>query len=151
MSRWNYFEEQKVLLVLSVWFLASLLVGCDSQQEGPKLVPVSGKIMVNGKPLPMVGVSFRPDKSKGNTSVYHPGGAADQNGRYELVAAAKPGAPPGWYNVVIFPNTPSPGSSGVPKVTEPFNKKYSNPKTTDLSVEVKEGATPEAYNFQLSK
>jgi len=138
-------------LLLAGLVVTSWLSGCGSQEKGPELIPVSGTITVDGNPLPKAGISFRPDASKGNTAPFEPGGAADENGKYELIAAAKKGAPPGWYKVVVFPFSRPPGM-GAPQVkSKPFNKKYSNPKTTDLSIEVKAGAAAGAYDLQLTK
>lgn len=142
---------QKIVLFFVGLIAAAWLVGCGSQEEGPVLVPVLGTITVDGNPLPKAGISFRPDSSKGNNAPYQPGGAADENGKYELIAAAKKGAPPGWYKVVVFPYSPPPGGEAPQASLPPFNKKYSNPSTTDLSIEVKEGAPAGAYDLQLTK
>ncbi len=147
----GHVREQNRLLVSVTWFLVCLSAGCSSEEAGPELIPVSGKITVDGNPLPLAGISFRPDDTQGNTSPYQPGGTADENGKYNLVAAAKQGAPPGWYKVVVFPYSPPPGSNGVPHTTVPFNKKYSNPNTTDLIIEVKAGTAPGSYDLELTR
>ncbi|QDT81695.1 hypothetical protein [Gimesia maris] len=139
----------RLLSELGLLLTACCLSSCSSQEAGPTLVPVSGMVRVNGEPLPKVGISFRPDAEQGNTAPYQPGGAADDTGKYELIAAAKNGAPPGWYKVVVFPYTPPPGG-GAPKVKLPtFDKKYSDPATTELRIEVKADAPPGAYDLEL--
>ena len=133
-------------------FCAILLVGCGGGDEGPKLVPVSGVVTVDGAPLATANVSFRPDTSKGNTVPYEPGGAADGTGRFELTTTARKGAPVGWYKVVVFAPTPPRTSGDAPKVgPPPFNAKYSDAARTDLSIEVKAGAVAGAYDLKLTK
>lgn len=135
---------------IAFWTVA-MLTGCGSD-DGPKLVPVSGQVTLDGKPVPGVGVSFRPDASKGNKSVYEPAGTANVEGKYELVAAAKNGAEVGWYKVVVAPASPAPTGGEMPQVgPPPFNAKYTAVTTTDLSIEVKEGAGSGAYELKLSK
>jgi hypothetical protein len=140
-----------VRAVAIAFWTAAMLTGCGSD-DGPKLVPVSGQVTLDGKPVPGVGVSFRPDTSKGNKSVHEPGGAADAEGKYELVAAAKNGAEVGWYKVVIVPASPVPTGGEMPTIgPPPFNTKYTDVTTTDLSIEVTGGAAPGAYELKLSK
>ena len=130
---------------------AALVVGCSSSDDGPKLVPVSGKVMLAGSPLAGTGVAFHPDTVKGNKSVHVPSGTADAEGKYELVAAAKNGAEVGWYKVIIIPATPAPKGGEMPQVgPPPFNVKYTDVTTTDLSIEVKAGAAPGAYDLTLT-
>jgi len=151
MSDWNWNDVRKSISALAACLLVLSLGGCGNQEQGPTLVPVSGTISVDGTPIPKAGISFRPDKSKGNSAPYQPGGAANDQGKYELIAAAKQGAPPGWYKVVVFPYSPPPGGP-APTISIPeFNKKYSNPDTTDLSIEVKADAPPGAYDLELTK
>lgn len=130
----------------------ALVAGCGGQDAGPPLVPVSGIVTVDGEPFPHANVSFRPDTDRGNEfGDYLPAGVADENGRYELVTTARPGAPEGWYKVVVIAPTPPPGAE-APKVgPPPFNPKYSNPDQTDLEVEVKKDAPAGAYDLKLSK
>lgn len=49
-----------------VCFLSSVLAGCGGNSDGPKLVMVSGKIPLNGEPLPEGDVIFRPADGKGH-------------------------------------------------------------------------------------
>ena len=123
-------------------------VGCGSE-EGEKLAPVTGKLTVDGKPLTSGSVSFRPDGSKGNASQHQPNGAIDPGGKFVLsVPPARKGAPPGWYRVVITAlDDPQPG-----KPLKSFiDMKYSDEKTTPLTIEVI--ANPEAgrYDFNLRR
>ena len=80
-------------------FLGLLAAGCTG---GPKLVPVTGKVTMNGKPLKNAKVDFHPDPDMGNTG---PGssGTTDENGNFTLVCSqgAKPGAVVGHHRVIV--------------------------------------------------
>jgi hypothetical protein len=126
-----------------------VLTGCGG--DAVKLVPVVGRITVDGTPLTTGSVSFRPDKAKGNASPHEPAGDIDAQGNYKLYTALKAdtpkaGAPPGWYKVAVI--------SAEPGVYPPrkffIDPKYGNIRTSPLSVEVTEGAAPGAYDFKLS-
>lgn len=146
------FRSQSVgCWMLAVSGLAVSVCGC-SGETGPQLVPVSGVVTVDGQPYARAGVSFRPDDAKGNKfAQYIPAGYTNESGRYELTTTARKGAPAGWYKVVVVPPSAPPGGE-MPKLTAPpFHKKYADPTLTDLSVEVKSGATSGSYDFKLSK
>jgi hypothetical protein len=132
-----------------VWLLgaAGLLCAMGCGESGPRLYPVSGTVRFDGKPLPQVGVSFFADASKGNDSGHIAAAAADVDGRFTLSTVGEFGAPPGWYKVVVSPYTPGPVE--VPK--PPYNVKYLTLDTTDLSIEVKADAAPNAYDLSLDK
>lgn len=74
-------------LLLVVLF--ALAAGCGSS----KVVPVSGRITVNGKPLPNASVTFAPIGGKGNAE---PGpssaGKTDADGRYTLALVGQSGS-----------------------------------------------------------
>lgn len=144
------FPWRPVVCGLGMWMLFSCS-SCDKKDAGPELVPVSGTIRVDGKPLAKAGISFRPDETRGNRTSYQPGGTSDENGKYELRAAAKSGAPPGWYKVVVFPYAPAPGGDAPEVPPLPFDEKYADPDTTDLNVEVKAGEGPVTIDLELTK
>jgi hypothetical protein len=64
---------------LCFWLLllGLLLNGC--RRSGPELAPVSGRVMLAGKPLEKADVVFQPDNGKPPAS-----GRTDAEGRYEL-------------------------------------------------------------------
>src|SRR4051794_9588941 len=62
--------------------LLLLAVGCS---KGPALAPVSGRVMMDGKPLPNATVTFRP-LAKDGSSVLESVGTTDSDGRYTLKA-----------------------------------------------------------------
>jgi hypothetical protein len=85
--------------------IAALAAGCgggesedsvdDRLAKLEALVPVSGVVTVGGKPLPGVVVTFLPD----DWGPAH--GETDDEGRYSLETAARPGAIPGTYKVAM--------------------------------------------------
>jgi len=91
----------KRTFALAACFALVFLSGCS---RGPKLVPVSGVVKVNGKPYPNAVVSFQPVGSK---NAENPGrgsvGITDENGRFTLqYDGQKPGALVGQHRVRIY-------------------------------------------------
>jgi len=133
---------------LCAFLAVLLLVGCSG---GGKLVPVSGKVLMNDRPLQVkegqsAAVNFHPDTDKGNQ--YKGLGAApvNENGEYTLT---NNGVPPGWYKVTVTYSKPSnpkdPYSVPVSLIAADFNSKEKTP----LAVEVKEGTAPDAYTLKV--
>jgi hypothetical protein len=127
------------------------VVGCGD--GGPTLVPVHGRVTLDGKPL--VG-KFVPDPG---TPGHGAGANTDQGGNYTLLAVRPgatrdmPGTPAGAYRVVVtepmFPidlpvqkaDDPAPVPAIGPPTEAPKKKQvipavYANPDTTPLRVEV---------------
>lgn len=147
MGQMRFFDRRLAwAVILSIGFVG----GC-SRDDGPQVVKVQGTLTLEGEPLSGVGVSFRPDASKGNTLPYLPGGSTDESGVYQLTTAAKDGAPEGWYKVVLFPPSAPPGAE-MPKSTKPpFNPKYSDPAKSELTIEVVKNADTGAYDLEVTK
>ncbi len=144
---------------LLVCFLTSVaFTGCGG--SGPKLVPVKGKVTLDGTDLKAGQITFVPDKAKGNNLTV---GAAGKivDGAYTLTSGGKDGAPLGWYKVTVSTDMPggmgtvTPGDPSKPASLTPMgggvNKSFTSPETTSLSVEVV--ATPDAgkYDFKVTK
>lgn len=115
------------------------LMGCGKTEEA-KLVPVQGKITVNGQPLSHATIVFKPDGDKGNTSQQEARVTLEDSsdGVYSLKAG------PGWYRVTIF--AAKPGGSTEPTVWL-ANQKYQDASTSGLTVEVV--GNPEAGSFDF--
>jgi hypothetical protein len=131
--------------VLAVCYLAA--GGCAG--SGEKLYPVSGAVEVEGKPLTFGGVTFHPAADKGNTTKHTPISPIGSDGRYQLVTGTRPGAPAGWYRVLVHANPAKAPSLAPPKFAT--NIKYTREETTDILVEVVANQKPNAYNLQLTK
>ena len=133
---------------LCAGLLLAVPTGCN---RGPdlKLVPVSGRVTYDGRPVTTGSISFRPDTAKGNSSPYEPAGDIDANGNYKLYTAGKEGAPPGWYKVAVVSTAePDPENpSAVPKSFIP--RKYGEPTNSGLEKEVVEQPPTSAYDIDL--
>jgi hypothetical protein len=138
-------------LALGAAGMVWLLSGCGTGGRD-KLIPVAGKVTLAGQPLTTGNVTFRPDAANGNLTLHHPTGKIDATGNYQLYTSGKPGAPPGWYRVVIFAHESGEDGRGVhPGSRSLVPPKYNSEQTTDLVVQVVEGAAPDHYNLALVK
>jgi hypothetical protein len=125
-------------------------IGCGSKYPRERLAPVTGKISVDGQPLKMGTVSFRPMKDKGNTSLNEPAGEIEEDGTYTIFTQGKEGAPAGMWKVIVSSRDPidpqdpyKPTKSHVPAKYELIDK-------TDLKVEVVDAPAGGAYDLKLS-
>ena len=113
---------------------------------GPKLYPVAGTAMLDGKPLAGFVLTYNPDVEKGQKDRMDCSGRIGADGHYALRMDDGfhnyKGVPPGWYKVTIW----SPDDKPIP-----VNKKYTNIKMTDLSIEVVANPPPGAYDLKFSK
>jgi hypothetical protein len=133
-----------VTLILAAALLS--FAGC-----GGSGIPVKGHATVNNKALSNGSVRFIPDKAKGNTGIVEPLGVITEDGTYELKTNGKPGAPPGWYKVVVNAGEPVDLSNPVPPPSKSLiAMKYGTPESTDISIEVKSGAADGAYDLKLA-
>lgn len=134
------------IALLAVFFCT----GC--RDGGERFIPVSGKVSIEGKPLIVGSVSFRPDAAKGNPSQHHPTGSIDPSGNFELYTIGKKGAPPGWYKVVVFADANAQSKQTAAHPLPPrwlVNTRYLTEQTSDLSIEVTASATQ--YDLKLNK
>lgn len=141
---------------ISLLFLLAMVLGCGDNR--PTLVPIKGKLTLDGKPVPFKHVKFLPVNV---TPGIGGGGVTDKDGNFSLIANRpgsvkdEAGVPPGAYSVVVVeplydpeavaPSTkpedgpapavgiPQPKKTGA-KVAIPAN--YGNAETTTLKVEV---------------
>jgi hypothetical protein len=130
-------------------FALTSVVGC-----GPKRLPVSGTVTLDGKPLNDGQLVFTPDNAKGNTSrIVCTSWIKD--GRFNLEtngvtrSESGSGAPPGWYKVSF--RILHEGGKKNPQAPVNVNGQFMDPETTPLSVEVKDKPEPGAYDFKLTK
>src|SRR5262249_48369003 len=125
--------------------------GCAGRSGVGKTVPVTGKVYLGDLPLTTGSVSFRPDASKGNNSTLEPSGDIGADGTYQLATQGKPGAPPGWYKVIVAADVPSNPNDPYSMPKSLISPKYADPNTTDLSIQVVESPSPGAYDLKVSK
>src|SRR5262249_44285602 len=119
--------------------------------QGEKFLPVSGQVTVNGTPLTFGAVSFRPDASRGNTTLHHPTGEIDSQGNFELYTARQKGAPPGWYKVLVFADENQKQGAVHPAPPRWAINPKSTSEATPLSTEVVEKPAAGAYDLKLDK
>lgn len=138
----------RLFVAASVCAATLAVVGCGSASSG--FCPVTGKVSVEGQPLRIGSVSFRPDTTKGNKTLHHPTGDIDAEGTYVLYTIGKKGAPPGWYRVIVFADgNPAPAPGIPPRWLH--DVKYTNAGTTDLLIEVVETPPAGGYDLKLSR
>lgn len=134
--------------------LVSLFVGgCGGGGAAePVLVPVNGKVTINGKPVPGVTLSFVPSTSVGGNGA---SGTSNEAGEYTLMYRnGKAGAIPGKYNV-LFSRLTLPDGSPMPKdamaadvgAVEQIPEKYRNMDMAIHYVEIK--AEGGSFDFDL--
>jgi hypothetical protein len=126
------------------------LPGCGS---GPKFVPVSGTVTLNGKPLPRAAVYFNPIPPAGKMDAGAVGSLAitDADGRYTLVMSGTGGTP----GAVVADHRVRITTRGVVDESAPLGKptaelvpdKYSG-MNSELTFTVPPGGT-DAANFDL--
>lgn len=125
-----------------------VLGGCGKSSDIGKVVPVSGAVKVDDKPVTGGTLAFAPDAGKGNTSLHTAAAEIDGSGNYTLFTAGKSGAVPGWYRVSVTEKEEV--DSTKPEVKSKLNKKYSNSEKSGLSVQVVENAAAGAYDLKLT-
>jgi hypothetical protein len=106
---------------LTVAAVAALAIGCGD--SGPKLVPVSGTVTLDGKPLKGALVSFLPDTSNktGQAGEDVTGGS----GNYRAMTNGRTGLVPGKYKVVITKSAVDPSEAPEEFQDDPFMHKLS--------------------------
>jgi hypothetical protein len=127
-----------ILLLLAVFVFE--LSGC---QKGPKTVPVSGTVTLNGKPVEDAGILFVPVQDSGTPA----NGGTDAQGRFQLKTRSANGAQVGKYYVGIVKTVHAEGLNPEPKWLTP--RKYSDAKKSGFTAEVTaEG--PNHFEFKMT-
>jgi len=85
---------------LTAILLVAVLVGGCARKPDPVLVPASGVVTLDGKPLGHVLVRFSPAE-RGLSAAWISEGTTDNEGRYELVSPMGPGAVTGTHRVTV--------------------------------------------------
>jgi len=138
--------------------LGLLVAGCS---KGLELIPVTGSVTLDGKPIAGATVTFAP-KAGGLPAT----GVTDDEGRFDLTTSPHGrGAMPGDYSVVVsllrYKNIPtsvkpsgdeeditSGSGAGEPEIEVIVPVKYNNPATSGLSATVQAGNSE--FKFALS-
>ena len=144
--------QPRLAFPLAIIFLVCL--GCGEAKE--RLVPVTGKVTVDGKPLSKGTVGFVPDAARGNSSEHRPLGKIEPDGTYTILTLQRPGAAPGWYKVTVWATANEPPDAESYKVKDwvpewLVHVKYTQAETTDVTREVIASPAPGAFDLDLSK
>jgi len=131
---------------LAVFLGAYLVAGCGHKMS-VGTVPVSGKVTVGDEPVTAGQVSFMPATDTGTADVS--AGQIESTGEYKIFTGGKEGAPVGKYKVTVTPSMVPTGGNKAP--TTSYNAKYTNPRSTDLFIEVVSSPSPGAYDLKLKK
>lgn len=138
----------RVLIALS----APLLCGCGGGDESLETAPVSGRVTMDGAPLPGVQVTVEPI-AEGSTA--NPGtgsfGKTDDDGRYELrlMTSDETGAVVGKHKVrIVTPEPEEYAQNDITEFVDPIPSKYNS--DTTLTLDVPAEGTDKA-DFALTK
>lgn len=135
---------------------------CSSGPKRPSTIKVSGKVTMNGTPVPGATVSFQPSANGGRAAV----GITDDAGQYTLTTfSAGDGAVAGDYGVAVVKmeegagnavgtaNTeqyiPPEGMKEPPPAKSLIPVRFNNPRESGLKATVGGGNT--TFNFELAK
>jgi hypothetical protein len=129
------------------------LAGCG--KSGDTTVPVTGRVLVNGKPAKGAAVVFHPVEPNSNVASTRPLGQVDDNGEFHLTTAkAGDGATPGEYRVTVTWYAATPTKQRVSEGEDSparnlLPDKYAHAESTPLTATVRsEGADP--LNFEIT-
>jgi hypothetical protein len=138
-------------VTLAVLLLSlACLVGCGGG-KGPTLYPVTGKVLVNGKPAHNATVVFHP--TAGGAEAVKPHATVGADGTFSLTSfATGDGAPAGEYRVTVeWWQSPvkKAGDPDAPPVNQ-LAAKYGKAESSGLVAQVQDGPT-ELKAFELKK
>lgn len=129
---------------LAASLVALLIAGCGA--GAAKVVPVEGGATLGGQPISSGTVTLKPLAATDAP----PTVGTIKDGQYTLVTGAQTGAPLGKYKVTVNVTVPSNPDDpySLPKSLVP--KKYTDPSTTDLEIEVVASPAAGAYDLKLT-
>ena len=125
----------------------SALLGCG--QKGPRLVPVTGTVTLDGQPVAHAGILFTPVECGPPAS-----GTTDEQGQFRLRTVNREGAVTGEHRVAVTKSETTGvgdfGAVGPEGITVIWHvpEKYSRPKTSGLEAAVDDDGGE--FTFELS-
>jgi hypothetical protein len=136
-------------------WVASLVLRGRSAGDG-SVVPVEGRVLVNGKPLAIeegqIGkVWFYPASGGQGSSSSPPYAEIGRDGCYNLSTGGKPGVPPGRYRVMLIATAPSDPKRPFHRRRSLIPPRYCAVETSGLVVEVVANPPAGAYDLRLKK
>jgi hypothetical protein len=112
-----------------LWVLAALLLG-GCEPSGPKLVPVSGKVTIDGKPLTIGSIQFVPENAR---PAY---GEIGSDGSFKLKTDEAEGVVLGQHKVVVTAQETAGTEATGESVRYIAPQRYGSPLTTDVTVNI---------------
>ena len=76
-------------------------------------------------------------------------GVLQRDGSFSVLTNGQPGAPPGWYKVIVIATEP--GANPNEDSRRLLNARYETEATTPLAIEVVANPSPGSYDLQLSR
>ena len=151
--RGNWIVGQWIGVILLGFGWIGLLTGCGNS-EGH--VPVTGTLLMDGKPMQGAGILLVPQPSQGLLPAE---GVTDASGKFKLSTTVAPGAKPGDYRVsvtLVITSGVAEQPGGVSGTVAPgglqqtwvIPQNYSSPDTSGLTVTVKSGMPPIAWDLK---
>ncbi len=123
----------------------ALFVGCGTS-TGPKTVPVTGTVTLDGTPVAGAVVTFSPEAADGRAAT----GTTDGSGRFELTTTVSgDGAVPGSYFVGISKTSGGEAAVGAGAVDEEAAYKAAEEKGIDVTGAAGAKEKPEAVKDEL--
>lgn len=112
------------------------LAGCGDDKGWPKCYPVSGQVMIDGKPAVRATVTFHPLAPQPDGKSFRASTFTDEKGTFRLTTfTAGDGAPAGDYTVTVVANFIYKDGDDT-SVPDLLGGKYSDPKVTPLKANV---------------
>lgn len=125
-----------------VVLVCAAAAGCGSGSGGisaPRTAPVSGTVLLRGKPATGVKVTFHPQFDMGAVK-FTPNGETNKEGRFSLsTAGGGAGAPPGDYAVTFELLRGGADKNGLDIEVDVWKGKYADPAKSSFKVTVKDG------------
>lgn len=123
-----------------VVLVCAAMVGCGSGSiSAPHSAPVSGTVLIKGKPVAGVKVTLHPQFDIGSVK-FAPNGETNKDGKFTLsTAKAGDGAPPGDYAVTFELLRAGADKAGFDAEVDVWKGKYANPASSQWKVTIKEG------------
>lgn len=125
---------------LALFSMAAAVFGCSGGggADRPKLAAAAGVAKFKGQPIPDATITFYPEK--GPVAV----GRTDQNGKFAVKTNGQLGTVIGKNKVTVIEDSNKPGAEIPPAgadvmkyaVSSTFSKKYTDPNTTDLIIDI---------------
>ncbi|WP_165226369.1 DUF4198 domain-containing protein [Aquisphaera insulae] len=115
-----------------------LVVGCRGEDTGPRVYPVSGRILVDGKPAAKAEISFHPLDPRSRQAP-QPIAIAEEDGSFRpSTRLSQDGAPAGEYTLTVVWRKIRVDHGEEVAGADQLNGRYNDPHRSGLRVTIKE-------------